>query len=159
MQLSNQWQTFSVENFFEGFMKKCMALWLAGIFIVFMSVSGASADSYYSTFPPGTGDFTFDDANDFVTYTFTGTGLKSITSVLFNPNIVSYFFPPDPNPNDTIPYNPVIVIDVIVNGIIVNHELSVNPMWVIRPWLPPLPRSHSRRPRALRLRPDRPAGP
>jgi hypothetical protein len=73
-------------------MRKSMAVWLAGILIVLMSVTGAWADSYYSTFPPGAGNFTFDDVNDSVTHTFTGTGLESVTSVLVNPNIVSYIF-------------------------------------------------------------------
>ena len=106
-------------------MRKSMVVWLVGILIVLMSVTGASADSYYSTFPPGAGNFTFDDANDSVTYTFVGTGLESVTSVLFNPNVVSYIFP------DV--QNPFIVIDVIVNGITVNPDLGFNPLWVIRP--------------------------
>ncbi len=106
-------------------MRKSVAVWLAGILIVLISATGASADSYYSTFPPGAGNFTFDDATDSVTYTFTGTGLESVTSVLFNPNVVSYIFP-----NVS---NPFIVIDVIINGITVNPDLGYNPLWVIRP--------------------------
>lgn len=106
-------------------MRKSMAVWLAGILIVLMSVTGAWADSYYSTFPPGAGNFTFDDVSDSVTYTFTGTGLESVTSVLFKPNIVSYIFP------DVL--NPFIVVDVIVNGTVVNSDFGDNPLWTIRP--------------------------
>jgi hypothetical protein len=106
-------------------MRKSMAVWLAGILIVLMSVTGAFAESYYGTFPPGAGNFTFDDVNDFVTHTFTGTGLESVTSVLFNPNVVSYIFP-----NVS---NPFIVVDVIVNGTVVNPDLGYNPLWTIRP--------------------------
>jgi hypothetical protein len=90
-------------------MKKCMALWLAGIFIVFMSVSGASAVTYHDLFPsdPGLGIVGnlsivpvlptygviggFDAVGEKVFQTFTNTGLESVNGLRLNLTVVEDF--------------------------------------------------------------------
>ena len=77
-------------------MKKTLAVWLAGFLLVLMSMTGALAASYYTTFPPGVGNFTFDDASDSVSHTFSGTGRSAPDHPRcpnFSSSFSTYFFP------------------------------------------------------------------
>ena len=90
-------------------MKKTMAFWLAGILIVFMSVTGASAATYHDLFPsypnlviegglslvplsPTYGEIGgFDAVGEKVSQTFTNTGLVSVNGLRLDLTVLDDF--------------------------------------------------------------------
>ena len=74
-------------------MKKIVTIWLTGILIVFMSITGASAAWYIDDYPSSTSELTgvsflagnkigyFFEKGDTIKQTFTGTGLESVVGL------------------------------------------------------------------------------
>ena len=116
-------------------MKRSAAFWLAGLLVVFMSVSGASAAWFDADFPSSISTVSgvaffdgnklgpFDAVGDMVEQTFTNTGLESAVGLNLLPVLTSY----------TLGAGDFIVMDVFVNGVLVDSDLGNNPLWVIRP--------------------------